>query len=97
MKKYIEKNNKKEINQIRQNHIKPLYKMFMDENKNNKKKLHLIRSNNNHSKIYKYHGKNCEGDTNINFQLFSYKILEAKHNSTPEIYQRKIIIGTFIV
>ena len=96
MEKYTEKNKKKEINQNEQNNIRPLYKMFMDENKNNKKKLHLIRSNNNYSKIYKYHGKNCEGDkyfqnTNINFQLFSYKILEAKHNSTPEIYQSNII------
>ena len=71
---------------------KPLFKIFMEEN--NKKKLHLLKNNISNSKDSGYHFKQNEGDklyTNkhLNLQLFSFKILEAKHNSTPEIYLKK--------
>ena len=78
------------------NNKKPLFKLFMDQNKNNKKKLHLIKSTVNESKDFQYQWKNCEGDkyfqsNNLNLQLFSYKVLEAKHNSTPELYLKKTL------
>ena len=68
---------------------KPLFKIFMEEN--NKKKLHLLKNNISNSKDSGYQFKQYEGDkfyTNkhLNLQLFSFKVLEAKHNSTPEIY-----------
>ena len=68
----------------------PLLKIFKVENK--KRKLHLIHSTANTLRNSKW--KNCEcGDNNqkfpFNLQLFSYKILEAKFNSTPELYLKK--------
>ena len=73
---------------------KPLFKIFMDEN--NKKKLHLIKSNISNSKDFQSNWKNCEGDKyfqnySLDLQLFSFKILEAKHNSTPELYLNKCL------
>ena len=51
---------------------KPLFKLFMEENKNNKKKLHLIKGNTNDSKDYQFQWKNCESDKyfkkNLNLQ-----------------------------
>ena len=77
-------------NNDNKNNQKPLYKIFMEQNKNNKKKLHLIKGNISESKDFQFQWKNCEGDKtirkNLNLQLFSYKILEAMHNSTPEYY-----------
>ena len=69
---------------------KQFFKMFIDENKNPKKKLHLIKSN---SQNFHFKWKNCENDKNVNYnklnlQLFSYRIMEAKHNSIPEQYHR---------
>ena len=71
---------------------KPLFKIFMEENNN--KKFHLLKNNISNSKDSGYHFKQYEGDkfyTNkhLNLQLFSLRILEAKHNSTPEIYLKK--------
>ena len=74
----------------------PLFKMFMNDSN---KKLHLIKHNasiskdssqsnqteNNNKK--KIHNKNMH----LNLQLFSFKILEAKHNSTPELYLKKML------
>ncbi len=81
--------NKKEDKYIK----KPLFKIFMEEN--NKKKLHLLKNNISNSKDSGSHFR-CEGDkfyTNkhLNLQLFSYKILEAKYNSTPELYLKKTL------
>ena len=73
---------------------KPLFKIFMDENNN--KKLHLIKNNISNSKDSGAIAKKYENDKyftnkNLNLQLFSYKILEAKHNSTPELYLKKTL------
>ena len=95
-----EKKNKRDVTPSNHkddlNNKKPLFKLFMDQNKNNKKKLHLIKSTVNESKDFQYQWKNCEGDkyfqsNNLNLQLFSYKVLEAKHNSTPELYLKKTL------
>ena len=71
---------------------KPLFKIFMEEN--NKKKLHLVKNNISNSKdsgnqFKQYEGDKIYSNKNLNLQLFSFKILEAKHNSTPEIYLKK--------
>ena len=68
----------------------PLLKIFMVEHK--KRKLHLIHSTANNLRDSKW--KNCECGDNwqkfpFNLQLFSFKILEAKYNSTPELYLKK--------
>ena len=72
----------------------PLFKMFMNDSN---KKLHLLKHNISNSKDSsqsnqmdtsnkkKIHHKNMH----LNLQLFSFKILEAKHNSTPELYLKK--------
>ena len=74
------------------NNKKPLFKIFMDEN--SKKKLHLVKNNISNSKdsgnrlkknAYFYTNKN------LNLKLFSYKILEAKHNTTPELYLKQTL------
>ena len=82
--------NKKEEKILKQ----PLFKMFMN---NSNRKLHLIKNNISNSKdsskglinngIKKIKQKNYK----LNLQLFSYKVLEAKHNSTPELYLKKIL------
>ena len=82
--------NKKEI--TRDNNIKGerkskknFLKLFTKENKN-RKKLRLIK---NVSPNLQFQWKNCEiNNTILDLQLFSYKLLEAKHNSTPEQYSR---------
>ena len=71
---------------------KPLFKIFMDENSN--KKLHLVKNNISNSKDSGNHYKQYEGEKfyhnrHLNLQLFSFKVLEAKHNSTPELYLKK--------
>ena len=73
----------------------PLFKLFMN---NSNRKLHLINNNTSNSKDSAK--KNIKSDNYkqninqekimpLNLQLFSYKILEAKHNSTPELYFKK--------
>ena len=68
----------------------PLFKIFMEEN--SKKKLHLIRNNSNlsNSSNMKFFHNN-----NLNLQLFAFKILEAKYNSTPELYF-KLVLNSII-
>ena len=80
--------NKKEDKYIK----KPLFKIFMEEN--NKKKLHLLKGNISNSKdsgshIKPYEGEKFYNNKHLNLQLFSFKVLEAKHNSTPELYLKK--------
>ena len=90
--KYKIRKNSPYQNQIEDKYIKkPLFKIFMDENNN--KKLHLIKNNISNSKDsgsgnhYKqYEGDQFYNNKHLNVQLFSFKILEAKHNSTPELY-----------
>ena len=78
----------------------PLFKMFMNDSN---RKLHLLKhnisnskdssitnqidNNNNDNNKKKIHHKNMH----LNLQLFSFKILEAKHNSTPELYLKKTL------
>ena len=73
----------------------PLFKLFMN---NSNRKLHLINNNTSNSKDSAKNNiksdninsnKNQENIMPLNLQLFSYKILEAKHNSTPELYFKK--------
>ena len=73
----------------------PLFKLFMN---NSNRKLHLINNNTSNSKdSAKSNFKSDNNNQNrkiekimpLNLQLFSYKILEAKHNSTPELYFKK--------
>ena len=73
----------------------PLFKLFMN---NTNRKFHLINNNTSNSKdSAKKNIKSGDNNRNINqnkifplnLQLFSYKILEAKHNSTPELYFKK--------
>ena len=94
----MNKNEKKKKSDISpkeyKNMKKPLFKIFMDENNN--KKLHLIKNNISNSKDSGVIVKKCENNKyftnkNLNLQLFSYKILEAKHNSTPELYLKKTL------
>ena len=70
------------------------FKIFLDENKSNKKKLHIFKSNKLYLKDSQFEWKNCENNkfnnNNLNLLLFSNKILEAKHNSTPELYFNQI-------
>ena len=72
----------------------PLFKMFMNDSN---RKVHLIKNNVSNTKD---NSKNNQMETNnnkkihpqkmnLNLQLFSYKILEAKHNSTPELYLKR--------
>ena len=73
----------------------PLYKIFMDENNSKtKKKFHLakspILSANKNSQV----PMNCNQSKNFNFtfslnlELFSYKVLEAKYNSNPDLFEK---------
>ena len=72
----------------------PLYKIFMDENNTKKnKKFHLMKNptsymdkeiSNNHKKK----NKDEQIIYSLNLELFSYKILEAKYNSSPELIQK---------
>ena len=73
----------------------PLFKMFMDDSN---RKHHLIKNNFTNSKDsskshihYENKKKIPHKKYNLNLQLFSYKVLEAKHNSTPELYTKKIL------
>ena len=73
---------------------KPLFKIFMEEN--SKKKLHLLKGNITNSKDYDSFFKQYKGDkfyykNHLNLKLFSYRVLEAKHNSTPELYLKKCL------
>ena len=56
-----EKKNKRDVTPSNHkddlNNKKPLFKLFMDQNKNNKKKLHLIKSTVNESKDFQYQWK----------------------------------------
>ena len=75
-------------NNNRRNKI-PLYKIFMEENNTKtKKKFHLMK--NPSQSIITTKNKDIQIQTNINMklnlELFSYKILENKYNSTPELY-----------
>jgi len=91
IKKALNPSSQKEEKIIKQ----PLFKMFMN---NNKRKLHLVKNNKSNSKdSSKSNTKFDNNDKNqihpknmhLNLQLFSYKILEAKHNSTPELFLKK--------
>ena len=85
-KRNISPSNKKDDKNIK----KPLFKIFMDEN--NKKKLHLIKNNINNSKDKQYEENRSNNNNKpLNLQLFSFRILEAKYNSTPELYLKKIL------
>jgi len=82
---YINKNTKA----ITQKNIKeekkiktPLYKIFMeDNNSKDKKKFHLLKN----PTSYANQEINMKQKNKYNL-LFSYKILEKKYNSTPDIY-----------
>ena len=82
--------NKAKTNEIQISHKKPLFKIFMDEN--SKKKL-LIKSfnksNSKDSKLRQSKDEKFYKNQQLNLQLFSFKILEAKYNSTPELYLQK--------
>ena len=82
--------NKAKTNEIQISHKKPLFKIFMDENC--KKKL-LIKSfnksNSKDSKLRQSKDEKFYKNQQLNLQLFSFKILEAKYNSTPELYLQK--------
>ena len=93
-----EKRKKKCSSQTNQNpkedKKKPLFKIFMEEN--SKKKLHLLKGNITNSKDYDSFFKQYKGDkfyykNHLNLKLFSYRVLEAKHNSTPELYLKKCL------
>ena len=72
-----------------------------NHNIRNKKSTFTINFKKNFKNInqhYKYHRKYNTNTDNIiqkekpkkiNLQLFSFKILEAKHNSTPDLYLKK--------
>ena len=87
----MNKNEKKtKTNEIQINHKKPLFKIFMNEN--SKKKLLIKSINKSNSKDSKLRQSNDEKffkNQQLNLQLFSFKILEAKYNSTPELYLQK--------
>ena len=89
------KNNNSPSNQNhKEDKKKPLFKIFMEEN--SKKKLHLLKGNTTNSKDSDSFYKHYKGDkfyykNHLNLQLFSYRILEAKHNSTPELYLKKCL------
>ena len=87
----MNKNEKKsKTNEIQINHKKPLFKIFMDEN--SKKKLlikSINKSNSKDSKLRQSKDEKFFKNQKLNLQLFSFKILEAKYNSTPELYLQK--------
>ena len=72
----------------------PLFKMFMNDSK---RKLHLIKHNisnsKDSSKSNHFENNNKKKiqpkNMNLDLQLFSFKILEAKYNSTPELYLKR--------
>jgi hypothetical protein len=74
----------------------PLFKMFMNDSN---RKLHLLKHNISNSKDSSFNNQNENSDKkkiqhknmHLNLQLFSYKILEAKHNSTPELYLKRTL------
>ena len=74
----------------------PLFKMFMNDSN---RKLHLLKHNISNSKDSSFSNQNENSDKkkiqhknmHLNSQLFSYKILEAKHNSTPELYLKRAL------
>jgi len=74
----------------------PLFKMFMNDSN---RKLHLLKHNISNSKDSSFSNQNENSDKkkiqhkniHLNLQLFSYKILEAKHNSTPELYLKRTL------
>ena len=74
----------------------PLFKMFMNDSN---RKLHLLKHNISNSKDSSFSNQNGNSDKkkiqhknmHLNSQLFSYKILEAKHNSTPELYLKRTL------
>ena len=80
--------NKKEAKSIKT----PLFNIFMEET--TKKKFHLLKGNISNSKdsgshLKQYEGEQLFNNKHLNLQLFSFKVLEAKHNSTPELYLKK--------
>ena len=73
----------------------PLYKIFMDENSTrNKKKLHLKKNQTLYSDKDTQVQMNMKQSNkfrfvfDLNLELFSYKILEAKYNSNPDLYEK---------
>ena len=88
--KILSPKNQKEEKMMKQ----PLFKIFMNDSK---RKLHLIKHNISNSKdsSKNYHFKNNNKkkihpkNINLDLQLFSFRILEAKYNSTPELYLKR--------
>ena len=81
---------KKSLNEEKEKPRTPLFKLV----KNKKHKLHLIRNNSIKSrnlKLESYENETNEEKGPLNLQIFSYKILEARYNSTPELYLRNQI------
>ncbi len=71
----------------------PLYKIFMDENNAKKnKKFHLMKNpTSSMDKEISNHYKKQKDEVivySLNLELFSYKILEAKYNSSPDLIQK---------
>ena len=73
----------------------PLYKIFMDENISKKKKKfhlkknHTVYSNKNTQvQMNMLQSNNFSFVFNLNLELFSYKILEAKYNCNPDLYEK---------
>ena len=73
----------------------PLYKIFMDENISKKKKKfhlkknHTVYSNKNTQvQMNMMQSNNFSFVFNLNLELFSYKILEAKYNCNPDLYEK---------
>ena len=86
-----QRNNTKEDKNMK----KPLYKIFMDENySKNPKKFHLMKNpmlhqnKNTHSHMDSKQTNNFNFIFNLNLELFSYRILEAKYNSNPDLYDK---------
>ena len=86
-----QRNNTKEDKNMK----KPLYKIFMDENySKNPKKFHLKKNpmlhqnKNTHSHMDSKQTNNFNFIFNLNLELFSYRILEAKYNSNPDLYDK---------
>jgi len=86
-----QKNNTREDKNVK----KPLYKIFMDENytKNNKKfhltKNPMLHQNKNAQILMDFRqANNFNFSFDLNLELFSYKILEAKYNSNPDLFDK---------
>ena len=73
----------------------PLYKIFMDENiSKKKKKFHLKKNHTVFSNKNTQVQRNIKQSnyfsfvSNLNIELFSYKVLEVKYNCNPDLFEK---------